>query len=54
VNLLICDHDANPELEAARVLHLVLDRGDREGQLVWLRMLRPIRAVDAPLPGKAN
>jgi len=41
-NLLIREHGLDAEIEAARKADLMLDRGDREGQLVWLRIRRTI------------
>jgi hypothetical protein len=36
-NLLIREHGAGAELEAARLQDLMLDRGDDEGRRVWAR-----------------
>ena len=36
-NLLIRQRGADAEIEAARLADLMLDRGDKEGQLVWMR-----------------
>lgn len=41
-NLLIRQHGAEAELEAARLADLMLDRGDRDGELAWLRIKRAI------------
>jgi hypothetical protein len=37
-NLLIREHGANADREAARLQDLMLDRGDDEGRLVWVRL----------------
>jgi hypothetical protein len=36
-NLMIREHGADAELEAARLQDLTLDRADDEGRLVWAR-----------------
>jgi hypothetical protein len=41
-NLLIREHKADAEVVAARRADEMLERGDREGQLVWLRIKRAI------------
>lgn len=53
-NLLIKQHGADAEIEAARKADLMLDRGDREGQRVWLRIRRVIVALQAPAAGPAH
>jgi hypothetical protein len=54
-NPLIRQHGAEAELEAARLHDLMLERGDEEGRLTWLRIRRAIEALrEAPPPGKAN
>jgi hypothetical protein len=50
-NLLIRQHGANAEIEAARRADLMLDRGDRDGQLVWMRIRRAIAGLRAPPTG---
>jgi hypothetical protein len=50
-NLLIRQHGADAEIEAARKADLMLERGDREGQRVWLRIRRAIVALQAPPAG---
>ena len=35
--MLIRDHGADAELFAAQHADLMLERGDRDGQLVWMR-----------------
>jgi hypothetical protein len=37
-NLLIREHGAEAEMVAARRADEMLERGDRDGQLVWLRI----------------
>jgi len=41
-NLLIREHKTEAELVAARRADEMLERGDREGQLVWLRIRQAI------------
>jgi hypothetical protein len=53
-NLLIRQHGAEAEIEAARVADLMLDRGDDEGRPVWSRIRRAIDALQAPPQGKPN
>lgn len=43
-----------PELVAAQRADLMLDRGDRDGQVVWMRMRRAIVELQAPATGKPN
>ncbi|HJU20470.1 MAG TPA: hypothetical protein VJ770_28795 [Stellaceae bacterium] len=50
-NLLIRQHGADAELVAAQRADLMLDRGDRDGQLVWMRIRRAIVALQAPPSG---
>jgi hypothetical protein len=50
-NLLIRQYGANAEIEAARRADLMLDRGDRDGQLVWMRIRRAIAGLRAPPTG---
>ena len=47
-NLLIRQHGPDAEIEAARKADLMLDRGDRDGELVWLRIKRAIVELQAP------
>jgi hypothetical protein len=51
---MIRQHGANAELEAARLQDLMLDRGDDEGRLVWVRIRRAIEALQAPPSSKPN
>jgi hypothetical protein len=53
-NLLIRKHGADAELVAARRADEMLERGDRDGQLVWLRILRAIVELQALPVGKPN
>jgi hypothetical protein len=53
-NLLIQEHGADAELEAARRQDLMLDRGDDEGRLVWARIRRAIEARRAPIQWQAE
>jgi hypothetical protein len=47
-NLLIRRHGANAELEAAKRADLMLDRGDDDGRLLWMRIRR---AIEGPTGG---
>ena len=53
-NLLIGQHGDGAEMEAARKADLMLDRGDRDGQLVWRRIRRAIVELQAPRSGPAH
>ena len=53
-NLLIKQHGDGAEIEAARKADLMLERGDRDGQIVWLRIRRAIVALQAPPAGPAH
>ena len=44
-NLLIRKHGANAELEAANRADLMLDRGDDDGRLLWMRIRRAVEAL---------
>jgi hypothetical protein len=46
-NLLIREHRADAEVVAARRADEMLERGDRDGQLVWLRTRRAIVELQA-------
>jgi hypothetical protein len=54
VNLLIREHRADAEVVAARRADDMLERGDRDGQLVWLRIRRAIVELQAVPVGKPN
>jgi hypothetical protein len=41
-NLLIREHGQDAEIEAARKADLMLDRGDRDGEVLWLLIMRAI------------
>jgi hypothetical protein len=47
-NLLIKQYGDDAEIEAARKADLMLDRGDRDGQLVWLRIKRAVALTTPP------
>jgi hypothetical protein len=54
-NLLIKEHGAEAEIVAAQRADEMLDRGDRDGQLVWMRIIRrAIAEFQAPATGKLN
>jgi len=47
-NLLIAQHGDLAEIEACRLADLMLDRGDCDGELLWLRIRRAIVELQAP------
>ena len=53
-NLLIREHRGDAEIVAARRADEMLDRGDRDGQLVWLRIKRAIAELLIAPVGKPN
>jgi hypothetical protein len=53
-NLLICEHGADPEMLAARRADEMLERGNRDGQLVWLRIMRAVVELQTMAVGKPN
>jgi hypothetical protein len=53
-NLLIKQRGENAEIAAAQRADLMLERGDHDGQLVWLRIRRPIVGLLAAPVGKPN
>jgi hypothetical protein len=53
-NLLIRKHGADAELEAAKRADLMLDRGDDDGRLLWMRIRRAIEALQAQPLGRVN
>jgi hypothetical protein len=53
-DLLIREHRADAEVVSARRADEMLERGDREGQLVWLRIRRAIVELQAVPVGKPN
>jgi hypothetical protein len=50
-NLLIRHHGDLADVEACRRADLMLDRGDRDGQLVWLKITRAIAELLATIEG---
>ena len=50
-NPVIQQHGANAELHAAQMADRMLDRGDYEGQAVWMRIRRAINELHAPPTG---
>jgi hypothetical protein len=53
-NLLIRQHGADAEVQAARRSDLMLERGDLDGQAVWKRIRRAIVELRAPPSGPAH
>jgi hypothetical protein len=53
-NLLIREHSTDAEVVAARRADEMLERDDRDGQLVWLRIRRAIVELQAVPVGKPN
>jgi len=53
-NLLIREHKTDAEVVSARRADEMLERGDHEGQLVWLRIRRAIVELQAAPVGKPN
>jgi hypothetical protein len=53
-NLRIRKHGANAELEAAKRADLMLDRGDDEGRLLWMRIREAIETLQAQPSGRLN
>jgi hypothetical protein len=53
-NLLIREHSADAEIVAARRADEMLELGDREGQLVWLRIRRALGELQAAPVGKPD
>jgi hypothetical protein len=53
-NLLIQQHGLDAEIEAARKADLMLDSGDRDGQLVWMRIMRAVRELQAQPTGSPH
>jgi hypothetical protein len=53
-NLLIREHKADAEIVATRRADEMLERGDRDGQLVWLPIRRAIIELQAIPVGKLN
>ena len=53
-NLLIREHEADAATVAARRGDEMLQRGDRDGQLVWPRIRRAIVGLQTVPVGKTN
>jgi hypothetical protein len=53
-NLLIRQHGDDAEIAAAQRADLMLDRGDQDGQLVWLRIMRAVAKLQAAPTGPAH
>jgi hypothetical protein len=53
-NLLVREHKTDAEIVAARRADEMLERGDLDGQLVWLRIGRAIVELQAEPIGKPN
>ena len=53
-NLLIQRHAADAELEACRLADLMLERGDRDGLRLWLRVRQAIVERQAEPRGPAH
>jgi hypothetical protein len=53
-NLLIREHGDGAEFVAARRADEMLDRGDVEGEAVWLRIRRAITEMQAAPAGRPN
>ena len=47
-------HGDQAELEACRLADLMLDRGDHDGQVVWLRIRRAVGELQACPTGPAH
>ena len=52
-DLLLQKHNAEAEIVAAQRADLMLGRGDRDGQMVWMRIRRAIIELQAPQTGPA-
>jgi hypothetical protein len=50
-NLLILQHGEDAEIFAARRADEMLDRGEHDGQLVWLRIKRAVAELQAASSG---
>ena len=53
-NLLIREHGIEAEIVAARRADETPDRGDHDGQLVWVRIRRAVADMQAAPAGKPN
>jgi hypothetical protein len=53
-NLLLKQHGENAEIVAVQRADLMLERGDRDGRLVWLRIRRAIAELQTAPSGPAH
>jgi hypothetical protein len=53
-NLLVRQHGADAEIEAAKRADLMSERGDCDGQIVWMRIRRAVADMQAPPVGHPN
>jgi hypothetical protein len=53
-NLLMRQHGADADIEAARKADLMLQRGDRDGQLVWMQIRPAIADIQASSFGRLH
>jgi hypothetical protein len=53
-NRLMREHGDGAEVVAARRADEMLDRGDHDGQRVWMRIRRAISELQAPATGRPN
>jgi hypothetical protein len=53
-NLLLRKHGVDAEVVATRRADEMLERGDRDGQLVWIRIRRAIADLQTVPMGKPN
>jgi hypothetical protein len=53
-SLLILQHDEDAEIFAAQRADEMLDRGEHDGQLVWLRIKRAVAELQAAPSGLLN
>jgi hypothetical protein len=53
-NLLIKQHGGKAGIEAVRKADLMLEHGDHDGQIVWLRIERAIVELQVPQSGPAH
>ena len=52
--LLIQQHGGEAEIVAAQRADLMLERGDLDGQQLWMRIGRTVAELQAPVTGKPN
>jgi hypothetical protein len=52
--LLVRQHGDDAEIVAAQRSDEMLDRGERDGQLVWLRIMRAVAELQAAPSGPAH